>query len=139
MCIFIYLFLDWFPLEFVFVYSIPLMYKYLQEFTKRRSKVPEKNMSCEHVLNCNQWNIFSENYKPIRVWFWFVYKFIKNNCRLRLFSEFIQTHKRYPTSLDKKSILTWKLLVISSQNFSYELNSKRTYSLQNISYMLLRL
>ena len=54
MCIFIYLFLDWFPLEFVFVYSIPLMYKYLQEFTKRRSKVPEKNMSCEHVLNCNQ-------------------------------------------------------------------------------------
>ena len=44
--------------------------------------------------------------------------FTKNNCHLQLFSNFIQTQKRYPTTLDKIRILTWKLLVISSQNFS---------------------
>ena len=60
---------------------------------------------------------------------WLVYKFNDNNCLLRLFSEFIQTQKRYPTSLDKISILTWKAPVISSQNFSSELNSQRTCSL----------
>ena len=42
------------------------------------------------------------------VWLWLVYKFTENYCRLRLFSEFIQTQKRYPTSLDKISILTLK-------------------------------
>ena len=31
------------------------------------------------------------------VWLWLVYKFTKNYCHLRLFSEFIQTQKRYPT------------------------------------------
>ena len=30
----------------------------------------------------------------------------ENYCRLRLFSKFIQTQKRYPTSLDKIRILT---------------------------------
>ena len=42
------------------------------------------------------------------VWLWLVYKLTENYCRLRLFSEFIQTQKRYPTSLDKISILTLK-------------------------------
>ena len=51
-------------------------------------------------LNFDQWQTFSENSKPMRVWLWFVYKFTENYCRLRLFSEFIQTQKRYPTSLD---------------------------------------
>ena len=96
-------------------------------------------MSCERALNFDQWKTFSENYKPMRVWLWLVYKFTENYYPSRLFSEFIQTQKRYPTSLDKICILTWKLLVISSWNFSCELNSKRTYSLQNISYLLLRL
>ena len=32
-------------------------------------------MSCEPALNFGQWKTFSENYKPIRVWSWFVYKF----------------------------------------------------------------
>ena len=80
-----------------------------------------------------------KNYKPMRVWLWLVYKFTENYCRSRLFSEFIQTQKRYPTSLDKVRILTWKLLVISSKKSSCELNSLRTYSLQNISYLSLRL
>ena len=42
--------------------------KYLLELIKRRSKVQEKNMSCERALNFDQWKIFSENYKPMRVW-----------------------------------------------------------------------
>ena len=88
--------------------------KYLLELIKRRSKVQEKNMSCERALNFDQWKTFSENYKPMRVWLWLVYKFTENYYPSRLFSEFIQTQKRYPTSPDKICILTWKLLVISS-------------------------
>ena len=81
---------------------------------KRRSKVQEKNMSCERALNFDQWKTFSENYKPMRVWLWLVYKFTENCQIYRLFSEFIQTKKRYPISLDKIRILTRKLLVTSS-------------------------
>ena len=109
----------------------------IPELIKRRSTIQEKNMSCECTLNFGQWKTFSENYKPIRILLWFVYKFTKKYCRLQLFSKLIQTQKKYPTSLDKISIITWKLLFISSQIFSCELNLKRTYSLQNISYLLL--
>ena len=87
--------------------------KYL-ELIKRRSKVQEKDMSCERALNFDQWKTFPENYKPMRVWLWLVYKFTENCQIYRLFSEFIQTKKRYPTSLDKICILTRKLLVLSS-------------------------
>ena len=88
--------------------------KYLLELIKRRSKVQEKNMSCERGLNFDQWKTFSENYKPMRVWLWVVHRFTENYCHLRLFSEFIQTQKSYPTSHDKTRILTWKLFVIQS-------------------------
>ena len=54
MCIYLYLFHDWFPLEFVFIDSISLMYKYLLMLIKRRPEVNEKNMSCERVLNFDQ-------------------------------------------------------------------------------------
>ena len=37
----------------------------------------------------------------MRVLLWLLYKFTENYCRLQLFSQFIQTQKRYPTSLDK--------------------------------------
>ena len=87
--------------------------KYL-ELIKRRSKVQEKNMSCERALNFDQWKTFPENYKPMRVWLWLVHKFTENCQIYGLFSWFIQTQKRYPTSLDKIRILTWKLPVISS-------------------------
>ena len=87
--------------------------KYL-ELIKRRSKVHENNMSCERALNFDQWKTFSENYKPMGVWLWLVYKFTENRQIYRLFSEFIQTQKRYPTSLDKIRKLIWKLLIISS-------------------------
>ena len=57
-------------------------------------------------LNFDQWKTFSENYKPMKVWLWLAYKFTENYCRLQFFSEFIQTQKRYPTSIDKIGILT---------------------------------
>ena len=123
-------------MEFVFIYSISLIHKFLLELIKRTSKVQAKNMSCEHTLNFDQWKTFFENYKPIRVWLWLVYKFTEN---LQLSTEFIQTQKRYPSCLNKISILTWKLFTISSQNVSCELNYQRTYSLQNISYLSLQL
>ena len=51
------------------------------ELIKRRSKVvQEENMACEHALNFDQWKTFSKSYKPMRVWFWLVYKFTKNYC-----------------------------------------------------------
>ena len=143
--IYLYLFHDWFSLEFVFIYSISLMWweiNFKQIFTKvnqKKIKWSKKDMSCKRALNFDQWKRFFKNYKPMTVWLWLVYKFIETNCHLRLFSEFIQTQKRYPTSLDKISVLTQKLLAILSQNFSYEINSQRTYSLQNISYLSMRL
>ena len=48
--------------------------KYPLELIKRRSKVQEKNISCERGLSFDQWKIFSENYKPMRVWLWLLYK-----------------------------------------------------------------
>ena len=52
-------------------------------------------MSCERALNFDHRKKFSENYKTIRVWLWFVYKFTENNCRLRLFSEFYSNSKLF--------------------------------------------
>ena len=40
----------------------------------------------ECTLNFNQWQTFSENYKPIRVSLWIVYQITENNCRSRLFT-----------------------------------------------------
>ena len=57
---------------------------------------------------------------------------------LWLFSEFLQTQKRYPKSLDKGAILNCRLLVLSRQKFSCQLNSPRTHFFRNISYLLLR-
>ena len=53
-CVYLYLFHGWFPLEFVFICSIFLMHRYLLELIKRRSKVREKNMTCEHTLKFDQ-------------------------------------------------------------------------------------
>ena len=96
------------------------LHKYIQ--IKRRSKVQEKNMSCDRALNFDQSKIFFENYKPMRVLLWLVYKFTKNCQIYRLFLR-VHSNSRYPNSLDKICILTWKLIVISSWNFSCELSS----------------
>ena len=63
MCIYLYLFVSWlFVCKVSFVVCIYkhhfLMYKCLPELTKRRSKVQEKNMSCEHALNFDKWKTF---------------------------------------------------------------------------------
>ena len=62
----------------------------------------------------------------------------RERCRLQLFTKFIQTQKKCHPFLDKISILSWRLLVISSLKVSYRLNSWRTNYLQNISYLSLR-
>ena len=121
----------------VFLWCRPPNNKYLLELIKRRSKVQERNMSCERGLNFDQWKTFPENYKPVRIWLWLLYKF---TIMIVAHTTFLRVHSNSKeVSLDKISILTWKLLVISTQNFSCELNSQRTYSLQNISYLSLRL
>ena len=76
---YLFLFHDCFPVHAVFVYILLLSHaifpwcgeknsndKYLLELIKRKPKVQEKNMSCECVLNFDQWKTFSENYKPMR-------------------------------------------------------------------------
>ena len=105
--------LVWWEIKFWTTASETSNTKYIK-LIKRWSKVQEKNMSCEGALNFDHWKIFWESYKPMRVWLWLVYKFTKNCQIYRLFSEFIQTNKRYPTSLDKIRIQTRKLLVISN-------------------------
>ena len=60
-------------------------------------------------LCLDQWKIFSGNYQAIRVWLWLVYKFTKNNCRLRLFFKFIQTQK-------KVSYIPWQNKYLNLKN-----------------------
>ena len=105
-----------------FTYNISLPWgeinsntKYALELIKRRSKVQETNMSCEHALNFNQWKTFSKNYKPMRAWLRLVDKFTENYYPSRLLSEFIQAQKRYPTSPDEIRILTWKLFFLGTK------------------------
>ena len=64
------------------------LWKYLLELIKRRTKVQENNMSCKCALNFDQWKTLSKNYRSMRVWLWFLYKFTKNYFSLRLFSKF---------------------------------------------------
>ena len=57
---------------------IYIYFKYISRVKiKRRSKVQEKNMSCERTWNFDQSKTFSEIYKPMIVWLWLVYKFNK--------------------------------------------------------------
>ena len=120
----LFLFHDWFPIKFVFTCNIfGMLWEIYSEhlistrLNQKKIKSCRKKMSCERALNFEQCKTFYESYKPMRVWLWLVRKLLKlteNYFCLRLFSEFIQTQKRYPASLDKIRILTWKLLVTSS-------------------------
>ena len=49
-------FYDWFPLQFfIYIqYFLDVVRNKLPELTKGRSKVQEKNMSCERALNFDQ-------------------------------------------------------------------------------------
>ena len=42
----------------------------------------------------------------MRLRLWRIYKFTYENCRLRLFSELVQSQKSYSTCTDKIGILT---------------------------------
>ena len=54
-------------------------------------------MSCERALNFDQWKSFSKNYKPTRVWLWFVCKFTENNCHFpRRRGILLPRHNKYP-------------------------------------------
>ena len=107
-----FFFHDWFPLEFVFTYNISLVCRMWWEINiytrvdKKKIKSSRKEYATRTCFKFDQWKTFCENYKPIRVWLWLVYKFTNNYCPLLLFSEFIQTRKSYPTTNDKIVILT---------------------------------
>ena len=90
---------------------------YLLELIKKRSKVREKNMSHKRDLNFDRWKAPFENYMPIKVWFRIVYKITKNICRSRLLTKFVQTQKRYLTSLNKITNLMTTCHI--KQNWTY--------------------
>ena len=130
----LFLFHCLFPLEYAFTYSVfwhseksNFNRKYLLEL----SKVHQKNISSERALNFEESKRFYKTNS--RFWLWPVCNITENSCCLRLFVDFIQTQKRYPISLNKISIRSWKVLVISRQNFSCELNRLRSFFLRNIS------
>ena len=56
-------------------------------------------MSRESALNFDQGKTSSENFKPIGVCLWLVYRIVKDQgvIALQLFTKLIQTKKRYPT------------------------------------------
>ena len=90
MYISLFLFHDWFPLEFVFTYNIfsDVMRNKLQTISiyTKVNKKKIKNSRKEYVMwTCFKfWPMknYKPNYKPIRVWLWLVYKFTENYCCL---------------------------------------------------------
>ena len=107
---------------------------YIQNFfdvlIRRKAKAQEKNMSCERALNFKQWKSFSEIYKRIRVWLLLIYKFTENNCCLQRFS-YLPRQSKSPdlkiTCRIKPKLFLWT-----------KYPEKKTYFLQNISYLSLR-
>ena len=77
---------------------------------------PIKNIFRKRPVNKDLNMLYLQNYREL-LW-------------LATFSRVYSNSKgRYPTSLHKISILTWKLLVVSNQNISCELYFARTYFL----------
>ena len=122
-------------LECVFSHSISLEMNYNFLRMQWEIKLYQENVSHERTLSLDQWQICRKLYTDES----FSYKITENNCRSRHFAVVIQIPKRYPTSFDKISFLTLILLIISSQIFSWKLNSSRTFFLPNFSYLSLRL
>ena len=123
---------SWLVSYFIFTYNISL--------NKRRSKVQEKNVSCERALNFDQWKIFSENYKPMRVWLWLVYKIYRELLSLATFPPVHSNSKEV-------SYLSWPNTYpnlkttchIRLKFFLWTKLLENLYSMQNISYLSLRL
>ena len=66
--LFVILRLVYFEVYIYIQYLLDVMRNKLPKLIKRRSRVQEKNMSCEFTLNFDQWKTFSKNYQPMRVW-----------------------------------------------------------------------
>ena len=95
------LFYDWLSLEFVWTYHIST-----RDNQKKIKSYCHVNMfrilinEQRFLKTISQWEFDNGLFTNL----WTTY------CRLRLFSNFVQTVKWYLTSIDKRSILTWKLL-----------------------------
>ena len=75
--------ISWLVFHDIFIH---IQYIFGAVLIKRRSKVEENNMSCERALNFDQWNTFSENFKPMRVWLLLlVYKIYRELLSLATF------------------------------------------------------
>ena len=118
--------------------------KYPTELIKRRSKVQEKNMSCERALNFDQWktssknyrpmkNNFdqwktsSKNYRPMRFWFW-----LTNLSRIIIACDFSPSSFRLKRSILSpltKTYLNLKTVCHVKLNFSCKLNSQKNWLL----------
>ena len=93
----------WFPLEVVQYLFISYHIQYFFDVVRNKFQtvniywVNQKKIKSlrkeyvisERALNFDLRKAISENYKPMRVGLWVVYKFTENYCRLRLFSVFI--------------------------------------------------
>ena len=75
-----------------------LQTKYLLEFIKSRAKLAKECVTLRHFK-------IGPMKKPIKAWLWLAEKITENSYCLQLFTEFTETQKRYPTSLDESSIL----------------------------------
>ena len=101
------LFHYWFPLDFALRYNISVMWWEINSKQSLSTWVNQKKIKSsrkEYVM----WTWFK--FWPMRVWLWLVHKVTENYCRLRLFSEFIQTQKRYPSHIKLKFFLWTKLI-----------------------------
>ena len=58
-------------------------------------------MSSERALNFDQWQTFSENYKPMRVWLWLAYKIYQELLSL---VTFLRVH----SNSKKVSYFSWQ-------------------------------
>ena len=88
----------------------------LLKLIKIRSKVQERNISCEGALNFDQWKTISENYQRIRA-----------HSKLKEVS-YLPWQSKYPNLKTTCDIKT---------KFFLWLNSQKTYSFQNFSFLLL--
>ena len=100
MCGYLYLF-----------HGLYLYTEFLWYINQKKIKSSKKNMSRERALNFS-----NEKHFP---------RSISECCLLTNLPRITVACNVSPTSLDKISLLTWKLLFVSSQNFSFELNTQK--------------
>ena len=91
--------------------------QYNISLNKIRSKVQEKNMSCEHALNLDQWKTFSENNNPMRVWLWLVYKIYRELLSLATFLRVHSNSKEVSYLLTKYVSSLENYLSYQAKNF----------------------